>query len=1025
MNRPFISLCLLGSSLLPLSAPAETRFVSPLGAHIPPFTTWANAATNVQAAIDVCSAGDVVVMTNGIYALSATVRVTNEVALASLNGRDTVLLDGNALPTNSDAVFLQFGTLDGLTISNAPRHGIKSEYGAIYNSRITHSGQTGIDSYTTPRIVTNSTLLVTNTVVASSGSNGIYTCAVDTRILGCLITGSAGTGVSLRQNDTVAPIQIPRVSNFLIRASTVSSNLNSGITAVFANYNAALPTVPVRIEDCLIEDNVGKRGGGVCDGYLGDGDTDRSSGIQIIGSHIRRNIITGDIGGGVYFLFNRSPSISGSLLEGNIAQLHGGGIFMRTGSMDGCLVRDNVCYTGNGGGVAIWVNAILRNNTVVNNKANIGGGVYILSGGEIRNSIVYYNKANTSSNNSGGSMSYSCMTPLTSGAGNISSAPGLAGFRNYRLMPGSPCIDSGSFAFAVSDYDLDGEPRIWGSGVDMGCDEFYPPGLGGPLAVEVEGSTDRAVVGTPVSFQCDVAGMPESYVWTFTDGYAISNTPFVDHAFDVPGVHVATVTATNGDFTASNSVAIEIFPGYTNYVAPAGLHLFPYTNRPDAATNIQDAIAANIPGGVVMVADGIYDQGGAAVNGGPVNRIVVTNVLDVVSENGPSNAVILGQGPCGEAAVRCAYLGSGASLSGFTLANGHTRETGDEDRDQSGGGAWLENGGILENCIVRDNAAALFGGGVKGGEVRNSTLRDNTAVNGGGSFDARLFRCVVAGNTALDLGGGTCGGTLENGLVHGNLALMGGGGASNRLLHSTVAGNQATLSGGGIYRGFATNSILYFNAAGDWPNYFNSICRYCCTTPDPQTSGNVLGDPLFVDAANGDFQLVDGSPAIDAAIATDLSEDLAGMHRPLLGIPGGIPAPDMGAYEHLHATADTDGDGLGDRDEMDNYHTDFLLPDTDGDRHPDGAEIVAGMDPLDPASVFAITQIVWEETGQVVTWPSRAGRLYTIVATEDMTRPLTNWPDYIDQPGTDGTMTVTNPAMAPLEWLGVRVRLAP
>jgi len=215
------------------SVRAATRYVSPAGTHTPPYESWETAATNIQAALDVGSPGDVVVITNGIWLLEATVRVTNEVTLTSLNGRDSTVLDASSLPAGSDGVFLQFGTLDGLTISNAPRHGVKSEYGAIYNSRISHSSQTGIDSYTTPRFVTNSTLLVTNTVVEKSGSNGIYTCAVDTRILGCLITGSDGTGVSLRQNDTVSPIQVPRVSNFLIRASTVSSNLNSGIALAF------------------------------------------------------------------------------------------------------------------------------------------------------------------------------------------------------------------------------------------------------------------------------------------------------------------------------------------------------------------------------------------------------------------------------------------------------------------------------------------------------------------------------------------------------------------------------------------------------------------------------------------------------------------------------------------------------------------------------------------------------------------------------------------------------------------------
>ncbi|HPJ57503.1 MAG TPA: choice-of-anchor Q domain-containing protein, partial [Kiritimatiellia bacterium] len=980
-SAPFLAwrLALLPGLALAVAMPsarAATRYVSPTGTHTPPYESWADAATNIQAAIDFCSPGDTVMLTNGTWLLETTAQVTNEVTLTSLNGRETVTLDGSALPAGSDVVFLQFGTLDGLTISNAPRHGVKSEYGAVFNSRIVHSGQTGIDSYTTPRIVTNSTLIVSNTIVQQSGSNGIYTCAVDTRILGCLITGSDGTGVSLRQNDTTGIIQVPRVSNFLIRASTVSSNRNSGIALAFYNYSADLPQVPVRVDDCLIEDNAGIRGGGVSDGA--GNTTVQDSGVQITRSVIRRN--TAPHGGGVYFLPNRFPSIAGSLIEDNACDGNGGGVLLKGGTVSSCLVRRNAAGN-NGGGIYMETGAVgTFNSTVMDNRANRGGGTYA---GQIYNSIVYYNQADVSANTYAGTVSYSCTTPLAAGSGNLTNPPALAGFLNWRLVPGSPCIDAGSFEYAAGDFDLDSDPRIWGGGVDMGCDEFYPPGLGGPLEVEVEADTDRAVVGTPVAFRGNVDGMPESYVWTFTDGYSVSNTPFVDRAFDVPGIYTVMVTATNADGAASNSVVVEIFPGYTNYVDAAGLHVFPYTNRPDAATNLQDAVAANIRGGVVMVADGIYDQGGIAVNGGPTNRIAVTNVIDVISENGPANAWIVGQGPIGDSAVRCAYVGAGARLTGFTLTNGHTWTTGNEDRDQSGGGAWLENGGILDNCRILGNRAAQSGGGVKGGTILQSTLSGNTALHGGGAAAADLVQCVLSNNTALGTGGGAGGGTMENVLAVNNQAEYGGGAASNSLLHSTLAGNHATASGGGMYRSFATNSIVYFNTAdSNWPNFFNSLFTRCCTTPDPQAPGCLTNDPLFADAAGGDFQLLAGSPAIDAALPTDLDHDLTRQHRPLLGIPGGTPAPDMGAYEHLHATADTDGDGLGDRDEIDLYLTDFLLPDTDGDRQLDGAEIVAGMDPLDPGSLFLISRMAWDRTNQTVSWPGRAGRLYTIVATD-------------------------------------------
>ena len=214
----------------------------------------------------------------------------------------------------------------------------------------------------------------------------------------------------------------------------------------------------------------------------------------------------------------------------------------------------------------------------------------------------------------------------------------------------------------------------------------------------------------------------------------------------------------------------------------------------------------------------------------------------------------------------------------------------------SGGGVYIEDSpsALIVDCDISNNTAheadASFGGAFyiynSNVTIQDSRLTGNLATYGGGGLwierdtDVSIERTIIAGNTAHFEGG----------------AIAAWRNAGVDLVNCTVAGNTNTNGVEDLGGGFnvwispitITNTIVHGNVpsnayiwAGDPVSFTAEYSDFGGDTTWAGT-GNISADPMFVDAANGDYSLAEGSPAINAG---DPASPLD---------PDGTPA-DMGA----------------------------------------------------------------------------------------------------------------------------------
>ena len=323
----------------------------------------------------------------------------------------------------------------------------------------------------------------------------------------------------------------------------------------------------------------------------------------------------------------------------------------------------------------------------------------------------------------------------------------------------------------------------------------------------------------------------------------------------------------------------------------------------------------------------------------------------------------------------------------------------------NGGGA---SGGTLSGCTLAGNTASC-GGGVRYSTLYNCVLTNNTAIqSGGGAFESTLYTCTLTGNAAQEYGGGAVNSTLVGCKLAGNTAGWGGGASGGSLVNCTLTGNTANFGGGGSYEGTLNNCIVWGNStlSGINVNYNNaSTFNYSCTTPLPSGAGNIAANPLFVDAANGNFHLQAGSPCMDrgnnAYVATG-AVDLDGNPRIVNGWV------DMGAYESQAPRTHTrESDVPVPYTWLNGYRPWKGVTDYEALAKLQGANglffwesFVAGLNPTDALSKFLITNIVVQSGDGIpavvggkdaaatilLDWnPRRADRVYTVFGKTNLT----------------------------------------
>lgn len=468
---------------------------------------------------------------------------------------------------------------------------------------------------------------------------------------------------------------------------------------------------------------------------------------------------------------------------------------------------------------------------------------------------------------------------------------------DYTLTSGSPAVDAGNNTYVTAAKDLAGENRIKRGLVDLGAYESnycfsVPEGI---LYVDASNTTNPKI-GT--SWANALTSLQEALEYattctssTITEIRVAKGTYFAD---DSP-------TKTAGDRDAS-------------FVLPSGITVL-----------------------------GGFPTGGSTLNARNFtsNPTILSGDIGVLGNDTDNTYHI----------ITTLNVAANTKLDGFIVEKGYNNKAARSSDGGRVGAAWynLADGvGFSSlpnavNCIFRDNYAGSYGGAIYN-DANTSTIAEMVFTNcqflnnfgdrGGAICDnprsvtatstkITVENCYFKENTSSQNGGAISSDGTNTGLLvfnsvfyknssgsSGPIYIVGNG--NNQIINSIFYQNSNSSTGPGTGALFKSslseisvkNSIFWGNTAASTSNVFeqqiygfdaneyenNHIQGYTGSA-----NNNVGTDPLFVDAANGNFQLQAASTAINSGLnaANTTSLDFAGNARII------DTTIDRGAYEFI------------------------------------------------------------------------------------------------------------------------------